>query len=202
MKKKNLKKLLLAVCCAALLVCVSIGATVAYLTSKDEVKNTFTVGKVNITLDETDVTLNGTKDTDTRVDANDYKLMPGHEYIKDPIVHVTAGSEPCWVFISVKNEIAAIEADTKIAAQITAKGWTKLKTEAGVDVYYKQNVEAGANGINLPVFDGFKIDGNVDSDTLATYNGKTIVVTAYAIQADGFTAPEAAWTAVSGAYNG
>ena len=79
MKKKNLKKLLLAVCCAALLVCVSIGATVAYLTSTGTVENTFTVGNVNITLDETKVDLNGNAVTPAeRSNGNRYKLLPCH----------------------------------------------------------------------------------------------------------------------------
>ena len=49
---KKLRRILLTVCSAALLVCVTVGATVAYLTSTETVTNTFTVGKVDITLDE------------------------------------------------------------------------------------------------------------------------------------------------------
>ena len=48
----KLRRILLTVCSAALLVCVTVGATVAYLTSTETVTNTFTVGKVDITLDE------------------------------------------------------------------------------------------------------------------------------------------------------
>ena len=44
---------------AVLLVSLSVGATLAYLTSTTQtVKNTFTVGKVNITLDEVKVNEN------------------------------------------------------------------------------------------------------------------------------------------------
>ena len=60
MKKSMLRKVLLLACSAVLLVCLSVGATLAYLTSNDTVVNTFTVGKVAITLDETDVKLDGT----------------------------------------------------------------------------------------------------------------------------------------------
>lgn len=41
---------------AVLLVAASVMGTLAYLTSTDTVKNTFTVGKVAITLDEAEVT--------------------------------------------------------------------------------------------------------------------------------------------------
>ena len=53
--KKNLKKVLLLVLCAALLVSVTVAGTVAYLTSTAKVENTFTVGKVKITMDESKV---------------------------------------------------------------------------------------------------------------------------------------------------
>ena len=52
---KKAKKALALVLCAVLLVAGSVMGTMAYLTSKDEVVNTFTVGKVGITLDEEDV---------------------------------------------------------------------------------------------------------------------------------------------------
>lgn len=71
--------------------------TLAFLTDDKCVVNSFTVGNVKITLDETDVTTYGVKDTDTRVVENDYHLVPNHEYIKDPTVHVQANSEECYV---------------------------------------------------------------------------------------------------------
>ena len=204
MKKKNLKKLLLAVCCAALLVCVSIGATVAYLTSKDTVTNTFTVGKVAITLDEAKVTADGTEvEGADRVKANSYKLMPGHEYKKDPTVHVTAGSEACYVFVKVENGISAIETTESgktITEQITIdKGWTALNGETGV--YYKE--WKTGDPADLVVFEKFTIADTVKDTDLAKITKDTkIEITAYAIQKDGFTEVKDAWTAVSGAYNG
>ena len=79
---KSKKKVFLTVLCAAALVVASVLGTMAYLTSKTgPVTNTFTVGNVNITLDETDVTPMGVKDTDTKVTENSYKLIPGHTYI-------------------------------------------------------------------------------------------------------------------------
>ena len=212
---KKTRKILLMAACAVLLVCISVGATVAYLTSTDSVTNTFTVGKVAITLDELDVD-NSTPNAN-RDKANAYKLMPGHSYVKDPTVHFAAGSEESYLFVKVENEIAAIEdkytyGDTNpkksqtIAEQITANGWDALD---GVDnVYYKKVVaNTGTTAVDYKVFDGFMIIDSIearpatpvaDVKYLEDYTNKTITVTAYAVQADGFADAEAAWEATFG----
>ena len=94
---KTKSKALLLTLCAVLLVAASVLGTMAYLTSTDTVTNTFTVGKVEIKLDETDVT----NPTGPRVQANSYKLMPGTTYTKDPTVTVKAGSEESYVRMKV-----------------------------------------------------------------------------------------------------
>lgn len=103
---KTSMKALTLVLCAVLLVCASVMGTLAYLKSTTEVvKNTFTVGKVAIKLDETDVDVYGKQDGNTRVLKNEYKLLPGHTYIKDPMVTVIAESEASYIrmFVTVKN---------------------------------------------------------------------------------------------------
>lgn len=187
--KTKTKALALALC-AVLLVVSTVFVTMAYLTSKtDVVKNTFTVGQVTITLDEADVNNDGTyvSNKDARVDANEYKLIPGHTYIKDPTIHVADDSEECWLFVKVENGLANAEAEgaTSIASQMAAKGWTKVD---GTDVYaYATKQVAGADVV---VFDTFKIAGTTD---VSQYEDAEIVVTAYAIQADGFATAAAAW---------
>ena len=102
---KTKSKALLLTLCAVLLVAASVLGTMAYLTSTDTVTNTFTVGKVEIKLDETDVT----NPTGPRVQANSYKLMPGTTYTKDPTVTVKAGSEESYVRMKVTfNNAAAL----------------------------------------------------------------------------------------------
>lgn len=91
---KTKRKALLLTFCAVLLVVASVLGTIAYLTSQDEVKNTFTVGQVAINLDEAKVNPDGTPVANAdRVKANSYKLLPGHTYTKDPTVTVLKGSE-------------------------------------------------------------------------------------------------------------
>jgi len=195
MMKKKILKVLAIVGCAAILIAGSIAGTFAYLTSlTGTVTNTFTAGNVKITLDEAKVTVYGEKDGDTRVQTNEYKLIPGHSYLKDPTIHVAADSEDCWLFVKVENGLSGIEAtgDTTIASQLLAKGWTLVEGNV-----YAYNTEVSA-GTDIKVFDSFKISGNAD---VSGYTSATINVTAYAVQADGFTTAAAAWAAASTSWN-
>lgn len=198
---KSVKKAIIAALCAGTLVVGSVAGTMAYLTSTDEVVNTFTVGNVKITLDETD-TDDSTPNAD-RDQANSYKLMPGHTYTKDPIVHVDSKSEDCYLFVKVDNEITAIEGDTTVADQMAAKGWVAVDGSTNVYVYTQKddlgNVALALvhAGDNVTVFDNFTIKGDVNYDGLTAYKEKAITVNAYAIQADGFDEKSAAqiWAA-------
>ena len=194
MKAKTTIKALLLSLCAVLLVSVSVFSTIAFLKSSDSVTNTFTVGKVAITLDEAKVNAYGVADTAAgRVKENTYKLIPGHKYTKDPTVHFAAGSEESYLFVKVENGISAIEADTKIEAQILANGWAKLDENAGI--YYKKVAANKTNAaVDYPVFAGFAV---ADTADVASCKDAKITITAYAIQADGFDTASAAWTAGS-----
>ena len=211
MKTRN--KALVLTLCAVLLVVATVMGTMAYLTSTDSVTNAFTVGKVAITLDEARVNPNGTlvyeNDGTTpvaRVKENEYKLIPGHSYTKDPTVHVAADSENSYIFVKVENGIAAYEAATetteggykKIADQITDKGWTAL-TDVG-NVYYKEYTSQNT-AADLKVFENFKIADNANANdnwnNITAQNTK-IIVTAYAVQKEGFANAKAAWDATFG----
>ena len=196
MNKKFLKALAL-VGCALLLVTASVVGTYAFLTAKTAtVTNTFTVGNVTITLDEAKVDLYGVKDGDVRVEVDTdktvpYKLIPGRKYTKDPVITVGADSESCWLFVKVENGISAIEGGTTIASQLGTNGWTALDD---VDNVYYMSWAAGS-AVKVPVFGSFTIatDANV-----ASYVTAKIIVTAYAVQAEGFGTAEAAWGATFG----
>lgn len=121
---KTRSKALLLTLCAVLLVAASVMGTMAYLTSSDEVNNTFTVGNVKITLDEAKVNTDGTPVTPAeRVKANEYKLLPGHTYTKDPTVTVIKGSESSYIRLKVTfnnaTDIIAMCTDPEFADEIT-----------------------------------------------------------------------------------
>lgn len=191
---KTKSKALLMTLCAVLLVAASVLGTMAYLTSTDKVTNTFTVGQIHITLDEAPVNVDGEEIDGARREWNAYKLVPGHEYKKDPTVHVQGGSENSWIFVKVENGIAAYEAagTTTIAAQIEAKGWTALTGETGV--YYKTYTKAEAE-TKLVVFDNFTIaEGAEAVPGWADAINANITITAYAGQKDNLDV-NAAWDA-------
>lgn len=205
MKKKT--KALMLVLCAVLLVTASVLGTMAYLTSTDKVVNTFTVGKVAITLDEAKVKEDGTPVAGAaRVTGNAYHLLPGHTYTKDPTVHVQANSENSFIFVKVENGIEKYEAGTTIAAQIADCGWQPLKDDNNVDVknvYYKTYTKS-AEITNLPVFGHFTIADHADAaDGWNNFSAETnVTVTAYAVQQDGFASAAAAWGETFGATHG
>lgn len=194
-----MKKKLMTVLALVLVVALSVAGTYAYLTSTAKVNNTFTVGNVSITMDEAKVNTDGSPVANAdRVTSNQYKLMPGHKYTKDPTVHVAAGSEACYVFVKVDNGIAAYEATgtTTIATQIANKGWIALEVNGSsvANVYYKA-VAASNTKTDLVVFENFTIADNANA--VAGWSGATsaaITVTACAVQSDGFNTAAAAYT--------
>ena len=124
MKAKTKTKALLMSLCAVLLVAASVLGTMAYLTAHDEVKNTFTVGNVSINLDEAKVDENGKAvEGADRVKANEYKLLPGHTYVKDPTVTVLKPSVESYVRMKVTfnkaSQIIAMCTDPEYADEVT-----------------------------------------------------------------------------------
>ena len=205
-ENKKAKKVVALLLCAVLLVVGSVTGTMAYLTSTASVENTFTVGKVVITLDETNVDNdNYDGSIPDRDKQNDYKLIPGKNYKKDPIIHVEAGSEACYLFVKVENGLVKdidgtsvnIEsADyTTIAEQLEENDWTTLSD----NIYYQNIAETGGNGESYVVFSEFEIADNITNETLANFADAEINVTAYAVQVDGFDSARAAWSATFGA---
>lgn len=95
-----MKKKILALCLVVVLVATAItGVTLAYFTDTTQKQtNTFTMGDIEIKLDETDIkNPNGRTDKDQEYGV----LMPGISYVKDPTITVKAKSEDCYVFLEI-----------------------------------------------------------------------------------------------------
>lgn len=208
---KTKTKALGLVMAAVLLVTATIFGTMAYLTDTDEVVNTFTVGSVAIKLDEAPVGTDGKAIAGDRVKANSYKLLPGHEYDKDPTVTVKQGSESSYVRMLVtisnaselkevfganflpENYVEGWDSATWIASGITENTTDNTIT---YEFRYKETVAAPTADVVLDdLFESFTVPGTVDNDQLAKLSNMTITVVAHAIQADGFADANAAWTA-------
>lgn len=224
--KKTTKKVLALGSGAVLLVSASVMGTMAFLTFKtDVVTNTFTVGKVKIDLDEAKVNEYGTiVEGKDRVKANEYKLIPGHTYVKDPTVTVDANSEKSYVrmIVTVNNytKVKEVFGDSFLP-QNYVTGWDnaiwkstenvkvdenddtatyEFRYKEVVDVETTTDQDANISGIQLePLFKEIVIPGNVTGEGLATLVGEdgkfNIEVVAHAIQADGFNDADAAWAA-------
>ena len=174
------KKTLALVLALTLLVAGVVGGTLAWLTDQTaEVKNTFTVGDINIGLTET---------------TTDYKMVPGNTIAKDPTVTVKANSEACWLFVKVTES-------TDLKDFITyaiAEGWTALP---GVDGVYYREVPASTADQTFSVLadDAVTVKSNVTKTMLETAktDAPTLTFKAYAIQKDHFATADAAWAEVS-----
>lgn len=182
-------KVLLTLACAVLLVAASVMGTLAYLTDQDTVENSFTVGEnVDIALDEAKTDELGVEaEGAERVQANTYKLMPGHTYTKDPTVHVTG--EDCYVFVTVTNGISNIEADSNtIADQMADNGWKVVDGSEGLYIYAtgEDAKTAASKAANLTVFSSFTVKDVADHDSLKAVKDAKITIKAYAVQKDGF----------------
>ena len=161
------------------------GGTVAWLVSKpNAITNVFTVGNINATLTE---------------EAKAFKIVPGVDITKDPIATVKANSENCYLFVELTEENwpAFTEADNttrKVKYEI-ADGWTKLKSENGVYVYYR---EVTKKDTDQP-FDVLKNDKVTVSNTLTKENADAIAgdpkltVAVYAVQKEGMGSAAEAW---------
>lgn len=202
-KNKKLVTVVSAMFCAVVLVAGSIAGTIAYLTSTAQVTNTFTVGNVAITMVESVTDLYGEKTTGTTNAGNEYKIIPGHTYAKDPKITVENGSEDCYLFVKVVNGISAYEVDAAdgntIAEQLEANGW-KLVTGKTNVWYYANGVDNGysvAANTEVPTFTTFTVanDADVTGLSAAQIDALDIIVTAYAIQSNGLADANAAWTA-------
>ena len=128
------KKTLALILSLVLVIGIAAGATVAWFTdTTDEVVNTFTVGNIDIDLDETT--------------GEEYKMIPGWTITKDPYATVTADSEDCYLFVEVTEDIGEFSytpSGTQTPVKATfdaflsygiADAWTALPGYPGV--YYK-----------------------------------------------------------------
>ena len=97
-----MKKKIFSLCLVVALIATAVvGGTLAYFTDTTEnVENTFAMGKVKISLDETDIN----NPNGPRVKTNDYTgtaMVPGHVFQKDPTIHVEANSEESYIFLDM-----------------------------------------------------------------------------------------------------
>lgn len=206
---KKIKSALITAIALILTCVISIAATYAYLYDKSEtVVNAFSVGSVQISLDEAKVNEYGQpvdengnevdlKDA-PRVTNNEYLLIPGRQYKKDPTIYVEGGGKDCRVFVLMYipqsiQDVINYEQDVK-TNQIEKNNWTYTGGCIPNDVenandyelfVYNGVVPASEEDTKLPFFSTFKVDESVPKDQIAKVNLDEIRITAFAIQNEG-----------------
>lgn len=185
-----MNKKLITAASIALAACVAIGGTIAYLTDNASVKNTFTVGNVNISLQETE--------GESQADSRQFSVAPGQTTPKDPKVWVESGSEKAYLFVKVENTTKTATTDPAITYAIANNGWTELAESSGVYYRVVETTQQGDNNA-FSVFEQDKVTASADIRSGETIEGD-ITVKAYAIQYSGFeNDPQSAWETVTAA---
>lgn len=208
-----------------LVVALSVGGTIAWLTdTSDTVVNTFTIGKVDIDLTES----GATQGTTTGPLAKEYSgILPGASYAKDPTVSVDKDSEACWLFVKIEESTDnawTSGADSGKYVNYTVKNLVtgdavegSWKLLAGTNnVYYMPVAKAAADATQDKAFqvlagtDSNDANGNsmangkvtIDGEHYTAENAKnlnlSLTFTAYAVQMSSFeNNPTGAWNEVS-----
>lgn len=119
--KNNGKKICIGVLLVGLIATLGIGGTLAFLTDAEQVTNTFSVGDLDITLDESewDDDGDGDKDEDNVDEDGDpnngdgRNLVPGDTRAKNPTVHAVKGDSYMRVVMMIKDKSGDIITDGK-----------------------------------------------------------------------------------------
>lgn len=168
-----------------LVIGLSVGGTIAWLTAETgTVENTFTVGNIIIELWENDFVLStNSLNTAKKVTAeNEYKVVPGGKSPKNPTVTVKAGSEECYVYVTVENNLL-LNDGTAVAKLTFANGWDEVET-VGTKTLYRYNTKVTATAAqDLPVFTRVTYDGEkITEANIGQLNNDTIIINAFAHQ--------------------
>ena len=220
---KNKTKMIIILLCFVLMTACSVMLTLAFLTDRESVKNTFTVGDVQIKVDESVVNPDGDPELDEdgnpvrEEQGNEYHLIPGKTYQKDPMVTVKAGSEPCYVRMLVTlncvSELKAIFGDDFLPEHYV-EGWDSSKwscvgisdngdNTATYEFRYYTTIDASDEEQDLPLeplFTHFSVPAELTGAQLETISDFEILVVGNAIQAESFDNADAAWAAFENQY--
>lgn len=145
------KKILAITLCIAMLAMMLVSGTMAYFTDTQAKTNTFTMGKVDITLDEPNY-----KPVDGKL-----KVFPGQTYPKDPTITVAADSENCYLVATVTiNQSAKLH-------ELYENDTTGVKQDWGLSLAGNGGLVSGgiaayeAVGANENGIDGTLLNGKV-----------------------------------------
>lgn len=200
----NMKKKLVTVCLVACMAVTAVaGGTLAYFTDKEEATNTFTVGNVDIKLEEEGW-------------VEDSKLVPAAKIAKEPIITVEDGSEEAWIFAEIEldknfadvivkcgGENATVKSEMPKWFNIDSTQWNYVTTEdreggsVAVVYAYKEKVAENASATLFTEVTVAQSFGDEELGTKLPEGTKpTVKIYAKAIQTEGLNTSEAAYQAL------
>ena len=176
MKKRKTLIIVLAICSVLV---IGTAITFAYITAISQtLENIFTVGKVSITLTESE--------TDR------YLILPGTEITKDPLVTVKAESDACWLFVKAEKS-----SDFDIFMTYSpSSGWKAVEGETGV--FYREVSDSDQNQYFKIIKDDkvTVLDSVTEEELNRLTKNPTLTFTAYAIQKSEIADAETAWSLI------
>lgn len=203
-KRKGIAtKTMFMIMAVVLIVGISVGGTLAWLTATTgPVTNTFTVGDINIKLEEhaynpeiTNVKLN-----DNPVTSQTYPLIPGTTYFKDPTVTVLANSEDCYLFVKFEEDNKNTDVLT-YTSKLDGNGWTKL---GDTNVWYRE-VDKASENVSFELLEDNKVTvpGTLTKGNMpAAASTPKLTYTAAAIQKDNTGTAAEAYEKLPDAFKG
>lgn len=199
MTKKNILSIVVAL---ALVAALAVGATLAFFSDEDTATNTFTMGKVDINLDESNDGGHSWVEDGLEFE----KLVPGETTPKMARVTVAEDSNDCYIAVTVALECNEFDAETgkgftaeekallmtAVAGAVDETKWTVETQEDGSLLCVYNEVCKALDEvtlfekITLPLGDKFVFGNNLAEEEFS------LVLNAYAVQADNLN-PDFDW---------
>lgn len=194
---KRSKKFFALIISLALIAAISATPTLSWLSDKSErVVNTFAGGAISIVLDEAPVDAQGNRIEGDRVTRNSYKYVAGVTLDKDPTPTVLKGSESCYVFILVENELNEL-----FSLNIDMQSWKQIAQSGDSTLYiYSSSVDASKSAEDIvlnPIFTEVSVSEKLTQQDIQNLGERTLNTTAYAVQTAELTSAQATDLAVS-----
>lgn len=210
-----MKKKITIVCLAAVVAVMAIaGASLAYFTDTEAKQNTFSIGNVDIILNETSEEADGIPGTATENGFQYDNIVPGVTYAKNVTVSLAEDSMDSWVFVELKFSPAselwqafqAAELDTGAMADLMLVNLDDTYINNGNIIAYKHDTAANTYSVvykygvqsggwtSDSLFTGVQLPACLTQEHLAVLTGMEVdlSVCAYAIQNTGLTEKQGA----------
>lgn len=194
---KKSKKFLALILSLAVIAVTTVSPTFSWLSAQSErVVNTFAGGAIAIVVDEAKVGPDGSVVEGDRVTENRYKYVAGAVLDKDPTPTILKGSDSCYVFLYLENELT-----DKFSLNIDNNAWKAVAQNGGNTLYVYNTIVDASNADNdvtlTPIFTKVTVSDSLTAQDINELGERTLCVTAYAVQTESLSSEAAIDLAVA-----